>query len=120
MAKLSRTAARQKRHRRIRRRIQGTAEVPRMAVCTTGKHVYVQFIDDDRGHTLAAVSTLDPKMKSENVKPTVDGAEALGKEAAARAQEAGISEVVFDRGGFQYHGRIRKLAEAARASGLKF
>ncbi len=119
MAKLSRTAARKRRHLRIRRKVSGTAQVPRMAVCTTGKHIYIQFIDDERGHTLASVSTQDPQMRAENVKPTVQGAEVLGRVAAERALANGITKVVFDRGGFMYHGRIKTLADAARAAGLE-
>lgn len=120
MATISRTAARQKRHLRLRRRVKGNAATPRMAVCTTGKHIYVQFIDDVSGHTLASASTLDPQMRAENVHPNLAGAGIVGKFAAERARSVGIGKVIFDRGGFKYHGRIKALADAARAAGLEF
>jgi large subunit ribosomal protein L18 len=120
MAKLSKLEARHRRHRRLRGKVAGTAEVPRMAVCTTANHIYVQFINDDLGRTLAAVSTIEPQLKADRVKPNKQGAELLGKTAAERAKAAGIRRVVFDRGGFRYHGRIKVLADAARAAGLEF
>ncbi len=91
-----------------------------MSVFTSGKHIYVQFIDDLRGHTLAAISTLDSQMREQSVNDNKQGAETLGTVAAERAQSAGISKVVFDRGGFKYHGRIQTLADAARKAGLQF
>ena len=120
MANPSRTLMRQKRHMRIRRRIAGTAEVPRMSVCTTSKHIYIQFIDDDQGKTLTSVSTVDPEMRTQSVKSDMAGAATLGKTAAERAKSAGISKVVFDRGGFRFHGRIKAVADSAREAGLEF
>ena len=107
----------ERRHLRLRQHIKGTAQRPRMAVCLTGKHIYVQFVDDVQGHTLAAVSTLTG---AKDVKPTVDGAKKLGALAAEKAKEKNIAAVVFDRGGFKYHGRVKALADAAREAGLKF
>ena len=119
MTNLTRKQRRVKRHLRIRRKIAGTQSVPRMSVCLTSKHLYVQFIDDDAGHTLQSISTLDKELRKENVKADCVGAEKIGELAAQRALAAGITTVVFDRGGFKYHGRIKKIADAARKSGLK-
>ncbi len=110
---------RRRRHLRIRRKVRGTAECPRMCVYISNLHMYVQFVDDDASRTLAAASTLklaDTKGARRN---DVEKAKALGREAARVAQEEGIREVVFDRGGFTYAGRVRALAETARESGLK-
>ncbi len=107
-----------RRHQRLRQSIRGTAERPRMAVCLTGQHIYVQFIDDRQGRTLAAVSTLSPQAKG--TRPNVAGAKKLGALAAEQAKAKNISAVYFDRGGFRYHGRVKALAEAAREAGLKF
>lgn len=104
-----------RRHNRLRKKVVGTAERPRMAVYLSLKHISVQFIDDTAGHTLAAMSTLD---KSFTGKPNVEGAAAIGKAAAERAVSAGIKQVVFDRGGFRYHGRVKAIADAAREGGL--
>ena len=113
----TRNEAVERRHLRLRQRIKGTSARPRMAVCLTGKHIYVQFVDDVKGHTLAAVSTLSA---GKETKPTVAGAKLLGTLAAQKAKEKNIAEVVFDRGGFKYHGRVKALADAAREAGLKF
>lgn len=113
---------RRRRHLRIRRKVQGTAERPRMSVFVSDRHMYVQFIDDERGITLAAVSSLSPEFRS-RPRPrgfTVELARQLGEMAARTALEKGIRTVVFDRGGFRYGGRVRALAEAARAQGLEF
>lgn len=112
----TRSEAIERRHLRLRQKIRGTADRPRMAVCLTGKHIYVQFVDDVKGHTLAAVSTLAVA----DAKPTVAGAKKLGELAAQKAKEKNIAAVVFDRGGFKYHGRVKALADAAREAGLKF
>ena len=120
MANLSRKQSCFRRHRRLRKKIVGSASIPRLSVCVTGKHFYVQFIDDDSGHTLVSLSTLDPKLRSENIHANCKGAEALGKVVAEKALEAGINKVVFDRGGFKFHGRVKKLAEVVRAAGLEF
>ncbi len=113
--------ARQKRHRRIRARVQGTPERPRLAVFRSLKHMYAQVIDDSRGHTLAAASTVDPGVRAElaNLSKS-DEAARVGKLIAERAKAAGVSQVVFDRAGYLYHGRVQKLADAAREGGLTF
>jgi len=109
------------RHRRIRRKVVGTAVRPRLAVFRSNEHIYAQVIDDDRQHTLAAASTLDPDLRAQLPSgATCEAAEAVGKLVAERAKQKGIESVVFDRGGFIYHGRVRTLADAARAAGLQF
>jgi large subunit ribosomal protein L18 len=120
MRKLNRKELRQARHQRLRKKVQGTAERPRLAVCATLKHIYVQAIDDDRGHTLAAISTLDKELRAQNIKPNLAGAQTLGKAVADQVKALGISAVVFDRGGFKFHGRVKALADAAREAGLQF
>ncbi|HHB91279.1 MAG TPA: 50S ribosomal protein L18 [Anaerolineae bacterium] len=119
-----RRIARIRRHRRVRKRISGTAERPRMAVYRSLKHIYVQFIDDEAeptGRTLAAASSLDPDLAGElQGKTKTEIARIVGKHAAERAKAVGIETVVFDRGGFPYHGRVKALAEGAREAGLKF
>lgn len=112
------TEARRRRHLRLRQKISGTAARPRMAVAMTGKHIYVQFIDDIAGKTLAAASTIAADGKG--TKATVAGAKTIGALAAQKAKEKNISTVVFDRGGFRFHGRVKALADAAREAGLKF
>ena len=112
------TEARRRRHLRLRQKISGTAVRPRMAVSMTGKHIYVQFIDDVAGKTLAAASTIAADGKG--TKATVAGAKTIGTLAAKKAKEKNITTVVFDRGGFRFHGRVKALAEAAREAGLKF
>ena len=109
------------RHRRLRRKLQGTSEVPRMAVHRTIKHMYVQFVDDSVGKSLAGTSTLDPKVRDQIAgKSKTERCKLLGQRAAEIAKEKGIERVAFDRGGNVYHGRIRALAESAREAGLKF
>ena len=109
------------RHARLRKKLSGTAETPRMAVFHSHYHIYVQFIDDDEGHTLVAASTVEPSIKS-GLQGTCNAqaASALGKIAAGRALAKGITSVVFDRGGHMFHGKVKALAEAAREAGLKF
>ena len=109
--------SREKRHNRVRSRAIGTTERPRLNVFRSLNHIYAQVIDDTQGHTLAAASTLD-----KNVSDTqkIEQAKAVGKLIAERAKEAGISKVVFDRGGYLYHGRIKALADGAREGGLDF
>ena len=109
-----------RRHMRIRKKVSGSASTPRFNVHLSANHIYIQFIDDVSGRTLAATSTLDPQFKDANVKMNIAGAEVLGKLAAEKAMQAGISEVVFDRGGFRFHGRVKALADSARKTGLKF
>lgn len=111
---------RARRHLRLRNKVKGTAERPRMSVFVTGKHMYVQFIDDDAERTLAAASTQSPDLRAEAAKPNVDTARKLGRMAAEAARERGVAAVVFDRGGFRYGGRVKALAEAAREAGLQF
>ena len=116
----TRKAARQRIHQRIREKITGTAERPRLAVHFSGKHVYVQAIDDDAGRTLAAASTTEPSFRSQKAAANRTAAEQIGKTIAERLLEKKLERVVFDRGGFLYHGKAKVLADAARASGLKF
>jgi large subunit ribosomal protein L18 len=120
MSTLSKKEARVRRHRRLRRKISGTPEIPRMSVCRTANHIYVQMIDDVSGRTLASVSTLDREFRERGLSCDTAGAAELGKMAAERAKAADISTVVFDRGGFRFHGRIKALADAAREAGLRF
>ena len=112
---------RKRRHLRIRRRIFGTPERPRLNVFRSRSHIYAQIVDDTRGHTLAAASTLDASLRK-SVKATgaIEGAKAVGRLLAERAKAANVGPVVFDRGGRIYHGRIRALAEASRECGLQF
>jgi large subunit ribosomal protein L18 len=112
----SRTDYRIRRHLRVRQKIKGTAETPRMCVFVSNKHMYVQFVDDAAGSTLAAATTVSKAAKSGG-KNNVAVAKQLG---ALAAKEKGISQVVFDRGGFAYKGRVKALADAAREAGLKF
>jgi large subunit ribosomal protein L18 len=114
----TRVEARERRHQRLRQKLRGTARRPRMSVCFTGQHIYVQFIDDIAGRTLAATSTLAPEAKT--TKANVAGAKKIGALVAQKAKEKNITVVVFDRGGFKYHGRVKALADAAREAGLKF
>jgi large subunit ribosomal protein L18 len=116
---VNRKAVTRKRHYRLRRRLAGTAEFPRLAVYRSGKHIYAQLIDDVSGRTLAAASTLDKTLK-EASGANVDAARKVGSLIAERAKNAGIECVVFDRGGFLYHGRVAALADGAREAGLIF
>jgi large subunit ribosomal protein L18 len=119
--KPSRALARQKKHKRMRGHIHGTAERPRLAVFRSNKHMYAQIIDDKKGVTLVSASTLQADVK-EGLEYTdnIEAAAKVGKVIGERALQAGIKEVVFDRGGFIYHGKIQALADAAREAGLKF
>ena len=113
--------ARKKRHRRVRARITGTSERPRLNVFRSLSHIYAQVIDDSVGHTLAAASTLDTEVAGQiEDKGRKEQAEVVGQVVAERAKKAGIEEVIFDRGGYRYHGRIKALADGAREGGLKF
>ena len=114
-------SARARRQRRVRAKISGVAERPRLNVFRSNQHIYAQVIDDASHLTLAAASTLDPTVRDLlDKKPKQAQASVVGRVVAERAQEKGIETVVFDRGGYQYHGRVRSLAEAAREAGLKF
>jgi large subunit ribosomal protein L18 len=118
---LSRRELLQRRHRRIRKKVNGTTERPRLCVFRSNKHIYAQVIDDTAQHTLAAASTLESDLKGElSSGSTRDASAAVGKLVAKRALSKGIAKVVFDRGGNLYHGRIKALAEAAREAGLDF
>jgi len=120
MRKLSKKQARIRRHNRLRQKISGTAEIPRMCVCRTGKHIYVQIIDDVAQRTLISASTLEKEMREKNLGANQPSAVELGKVIAARALEANLKRIVFDRGGFAYHGCVKALADAAREAGLEF
>jgi large subunit ribosomal protein L18 len=108
-----------RRHRRIRKKVSGTSATPRLAVFRSNKHIHAQLIDDVAGRTLVAASTLDPSLR-EGATGNCQAATAVGRLLAERARDAGISRVVFDRGGFMFHGRVAALAEAAREAGLEF
>ncbi len=121
VSKISRSEVRIKKHKRMRNRFAGTPERPRLAVFRSNNHMYAQVIDDTVGNTLVAASTLDKEVKAELEKTNdVAAAAYLGKVIAKKAQEKGITEVVFDRGGFIYQGKVQALAEAAREAGLNF
>ena len=113
--------ARKRRHARVRKHINGTAERPRLHVFRSLNHIYAQVIDDSQGHTLAAASTIDPALR-EQVQglSKTEQAKIVGKAVAERAKSAGVSLVVFDRGGYPYHGRVKALAEGSREGGLEF
>jgi large subunit ribosomal protein L18 len=112
---------RKRKHLSIRKKISGTSEKPRLAVFKSEKHIYAQIIDDMKGNTIASASTVDKELKKELKKTwNIEAAEKVGELLAKRAVEKGISNVVFDRGGFKYHGRIKSLADSARKAGLKF
>jgi large subunit ribosomal protein L18 len=113
--------ARERRHRRIRAKISGTAERPRLNIFRSLEHIYVQVIDDEAGRTLVSASTVDKNLQSEmSGKTKKEQATLVGKAVAERAQVAGIKQVVFDRGGYLYHGRVKALADGAREGGLEF
>jgi large subunit ribosomal protein L18 len=116
--KIEKKSIRSRIHRRIRRKLQGTSERPRLAVFRSVAHIYAQIIDDTDGKTVVAASSVDKGNRTNG--GNIAAAKAIGKAVAERAKEKGISKVVFDRGGYQYHGRVKALAEAARAAGLEF
>ena len=121
ITKVSKNESRQKRHLRVRNKIVGTAERPRLNVFRSLNHVYAQIIDDTTGTTLASASTLDESIKGKMENSgNIAGSKAVGELIAKKALEKGIKQVVFDRGGYIYHGRVKELAEAARNSGLEF
>jgi large subunit ribosomal protein L18 len=121
ITKKSRNEARKKRHQRIRNRVPGSPQRPRLCVFRSLKHIYAQVVDDTRGHTLASASTLEPELRADMPSlPKVEEAARVGTLVAERARAAGVSAVVFDRGGYLYHGRVQRLADAARATGLEF
>ena len=116
--KSTRTAARLRRHRRVRKKIRGSAHRPRLAVFRSNRYIYAQVIDDDRGHTVAAASSLERELRERSL--TVETAGAVGRLLAERSLEVGVDTVVFDRGGYRFGGRVRALADAARTDGLRF
>ena len=121
MGKSAPRVARVRRHHRVRAKVEGTISRPRLCVFRSLNHIYAQVIDDAQGHTLTSASTLDPEMKDDVVgKARSAKAELVGSLVAKRALSKGINQVVFDRGGYKYHGRVKSLAEAARRGGLKF
>ncbi len=121
ISKKSRTEVREKKHKRMRNHLAGTAERPRLAVFRSNNHMYAQIIDDTVGNTLVSASTLDKDVKAEIEKTNnVDAAAHLGTAIAKKALDKGINTVVFDRGGFIYQGKVKALAEAAREAGLEF
>jgi large subunit ribosomal protein L18 len=117
---INKNETRRRRHFRVRKKVAGDAERPRLNVYRANKHIYVQVIDDATGHTLAAASSLDTSLRGSTNGGNVAGAAAVGKLIAERAQAAGVTKVVFDRGGYLYHGRIKALADGAREGGLDF
>lgn len=110
----------QKRKWRIRKKVNGTAARPRLTVKFSAKHIYAQAVDDETGQTLAYLSSLDAELRKQKLAANVPSAETLGKAFAAKATAAGISDVVFDRNGARYHGKVKTFADAAREGGLKF
>ena len=119
---LDRSRRRRRARYRVRKRLRGSQERPRLAVHKSRRHIYAQLIDDRAGHTLAFASSLEPEVcgELEGSTGSCSAAKAVGQALAARAREQGVQSVIFDRGGFLYHGRIRALADSARAGGLKF
>ena len=120
MSKLTKKEQRVRRHRHIRHKVAGTAAVPRLCVCRTAAHIYCQVIDDEAGRTLVSCSTHDKALKDQALKANVKSAEIVGATIAERAIAAGIKKVVFDRGGFPYHGCVKAVADSARNAGLEF
>ncbi len=116
--KSTRGQARVRRHRRVRKKVRGSAERPRLAVFRSNRYIYAQIIDDDRGHTLVAASSLEPVLRHRTL--TVETAGIVGGLLADRCRRVGVESVVFDRGGYRFAGRIKALADAARAQGLSF
>jgi large subunit ribosomal protein L18 len=112
--------ARAKRVRRIRKKLSGTAERPRLCVFKSNKHIYAQIVDDAAAHTLVSMSTLDKSFDAKDAKNKVDIAKEVGIAIADKAKAAGITKVIFDRGGYVYHGRVKSLSDGAREGGLEF
>ena len=119
MAKKERHEVRRAVHKRIRNKVAGTTERPRLAIFRSVNHIYAQVIDDTKGQTVASASTTEPDLRGKSG-GNIASAKEIGKLIAERAKEKGINRVVFDRGGYIYHGRVRNLAEAAREAGLEF
>ncbi|NLY08367.1 MAG: 50S ribosomal protein L18 [Tissierellia bacterium] len=119
LKKVDKKGNRLARHARVRRKLSGTSSKPRLCVFRSGKHIYAQIIDDVVGNTLVSATTLDKSLGIEST-GNAEAAKAVGEAIAKRALEKGIEEVVFDRGGYVYHGRVKALADGARENGLKF
>lgn len=117
--KVSRNEARVARHARIRAKVNGTKDIPRLNVFRSAKHITVQIIDDEAGKTLVSASSMDKELKLSNG-GNIEAAKKVGEAIAKKAKKAGITKVVFDRGGYQYHGRVEALANTARENGLEF
>jgi len=115
---MDRRKARDRRHRRVRKKVHGTADRPRLAVFKSNRYIYAQVIDDDTGRTLAAASSLEESLRSKSL--SRDTATEVGKLVVERAKGVGVDQVVFDRGGYPYHGRVQALAEAVREAGVRF
>jgi large subunit ribosomal protein L18 len=120
MAELSKNSQRIKRHARLRKKVVGTAERPRLQIHRTLHHIYAVVIDDARGHTLCSASTREKDLTGTESRTNVDAARKIGESIGRKAKAAGINAVVFDTSGLKYHGRVAALAEAARAAGLEF
>ena len=121
MSVVSRSERRQRKHERVRKAVSGTTERPRLNVFRSSKHIYAQIVDDDQGKTLVAASSLSKELEGQfKTGANKPAARAVGKLVAQKAKEKGLVKVVFDRGGYLYHGRIKELAEGAREGGLKF
>ncbi len=120
MARLSKNDARRARHERIRRKVAGTAECPRLYVRRTLHHIYAALVDDRKGHTIVAASTREKSLALTGSQKNLAAAKAIGAKIAEKAKEAGVKRVVFDRAGYKYHGRVRAVADAAREAGLEF
>jgi len=116
---LQKVKSRNRRHRRVRKKVRGKAGRPRLSVFRSTRHVYAQVIDDANGRTLASASTMERDTRG-GVTANVDAAKSVGQRVGERAKAAGVTAVVFDRGGFRYHGRVAAVAEGARAAGLEF
>jgi large subunit ribosomal protein L18 len=116
---LQKVQSRRRRHQRVRKHVRGTQTRPRLAVFRSSRHVYAQVIDDVQGRTLVAASTMEPNVRA-SATANVDAARAVGQRIGERAKAAGITQVVFDRGGFRYHGRVAAVADGARDNGLEF
>ncbi|GIW21917.1 MAG: 50S ribosomal protein L18 [Candidatus Sericytochromatia bacterium] len=117
----TRQEARKRIHKRIRKKVHGSAERPRLCIFKSNKHIYAQIINDETGNTLVASSTLDPELrKSLESSNTVEAAFKVGEDIAKKAKAKGINSVVYDRGGYIYHGKVKSLADAARQNGLEF
>ena len=120
MAKLTNKASRIRTHVRVRQKVKGTTERPRLSVNFSGSHIRAQVIDDITGKTLVSVFTTEKSLSDSSLRPNVKGAEEIGKLVGERAKAKNITKVVFDRGGFTYHGKVKALADAARQTGLEF